>query len=201
MGTEAKILREIEGLQKELKQARSRIDQEESGKAELLEAAEGQLRDVTEKLQEESNAKDQVEADMRQALEKIQSLEGKIETHSRKMAETEKHLEVSNARVETLQAQVKDEVEKRNEPGALTEVATLRERQQELQEANRVLKMKEEEMQGRTCAAEDAKIQVSLKLAEADDLLVRHGLLRESCDDDTGSSAASGAESSIDTPA
>ena len=199
--TEAKMLREIEGLQKELKQARSRIDQEESGKAESLEAAEGQLRDVTEKLQQERKAKEQVEADMRQALEKIQSLEGKIETHSRKMAETEKHLEVSNARVETLQAQVKAEVEKRNEPGALAEVVSLRERQQELQEANRVLKMKEEELQGRTRAAEDAKIQVSLKLAEADDLLVRHGLLRESSDDDAGSSAASGAESSIDTPA
>ena len=199
--TEAKLLRKIEGLQKELKQARSRIDQEESGKAESLEAAEGQLRDVTEKLQEESNAKEQVEADVRQALEKIQSLEGKIETQSRKMAETEKHLEVSNARVETLQAQVKAGVEKRNEPGALAEVVTLRERQQELQEANRVLKMKEEELQGRTRAAEDAKIQVSLQLAEADDLLVRHGLLRESSDDDAGSSAASGAGPSTDAPA
>ena len=191
--TETGLHLRIEGLERELKQAKSRIEQEESGKADSLEAAEGRLRDATERLQEEEKAKDQAESEAREAMKKVRALEGELQVQLKKMAETEKHLEVSNARVETLQAQAKSEAEKESSPGALAEVAALRERQKDDEEAARVLRMRLEELEGRTMAAEAAKIQVSLNLAEADDLLVKHGLLRESSGGDAGAPGASGA--------
>ena len=191
--TEAGLNLRIEGLERELKQAKSRIEQEESGKAESLEVVEGRLRDATERLQEKEKAKELAECDAREASEKARSLEGELQAQLKKLAETEKHLEVSNARVETLQAQATSAAEKDSSPGALAEVAALRERQQEGEEAARVLRMRAEELEGRALAAEAAKIQVSLQLAEADDILVKHGLLREGSGDDAGAPGSSGA--------
>ena len=54
-----------------------------------------------------------------------------------------------------------------------------------------MLRMRVEELEGRTMAAEAAKIQVSLNLAEADDLLVKHGLLREGSGGDADAPGAS----------
>ena len=56
-----------------------------------------------------------------------------------------------------------------------------------------MLRMRAEELEGRALAAEAAKIQVSLQLAEADDILVKHGLLREGSGDDAGAPGSSGA--------